>query len=114
MVHGKAYCVLVSGAGHELLFIPVTDYTFLSPPVLMHGGLLCIVSCRLSVCLSEEGFRALGSGSKITWVKVKGHVGLGQRSHGARWQVGSHPQDCPKSNHLYHCSMLKSKKSRAV
>ncbi len=45
MVHGKAYFVMESGAGYELPFITVSDNTLLSPPVLMHGGLLRNFSC---------------------------------------------------------------------
>ncbi len=56
--------------------------TLLSPPVLMHGGLLCI-AFRLSVCLSVTIPKSLDNhslekNSKVIWVKVKGHVGQGQ------------------------------------
>ena len=42
------------------------------------------------------GQGSYGLGSKVTWVRIKGHMGQGQRSHGLRlawrswyWQVGS-------------------------
>ncbi len=90
---------------------------FLSPPVLMHGGLLCItfrLSVSLSACLLSLGATLCTSKSESHWqvcplqcqvafllfyssVKVKGHMGQGQRSHWPRSnkgpeerQVGSH------------------------
>ena len=96
MVHGKAYCVVVSGAGYELLFIPVTDYIF-EPTcanarwTLMHrflsvcpdhrgvvGFLVCpnyhllatIWFCWLPrACWLSVCPRSHGSGSKVKWVK---------------------------------------------
>ncbi len=64
---------------------------FLSPPVLMHGGLLC-VAFRLSVCLSvrlsvclwlyqkslDNNSLEKNSLEKKSWVKVKGHMIQGQ------------------------------------
>ncbi len=70
-----------SGSG-----IFVTNYNkfmgniqFLSPPVLMHGGLLCVAFCP-SVCLVNCFAISLTFD-----LEVKGHIGRGQRSHGSRW-----------------------------
>ncbi len=61
---------------------------FLSPPVPMHGGLLC-VALRLSVCLTRKKVIRIKVHlkKKITrkkcsrsWVRVKGHLGQCQRS----------------------------------
>ncbi len=59
---------------------------FLSPPVRMHGGLICI-TLRLYVIGPKVTFQKvislepvdLGQGS---WVRVKGHVGQSQRLSG--------------------------------
>ena len=68
---------------------------YFSPPVLMYGGLLGVGICpyvpscwqvnqnakeileaNMIYKVKDEGSHRLGS--KVTWVKVKGHMGKGQ------------------------------------
>ena len=86
----KTHSALVSYSSTRMGACSSEYASFLSPPVLMHDGFLWVAFCLSvcpSVCLSvclwlDKNYWTIIhiSGTKVSVIKVKGHMDLGQRS----------------------------------